>query len=97
VRSVTQCEIARKINLDVSTVSKILNGLKGPVFRKETIRLVHETAREMGYRFRRPTKRALIDMILKLVFDHPDRETSPLCREALSLVTLAEPPKVSLK
>ena len=49
----TQVEIARKLGLDVSSVNKILNRCKGPVFRKETIRRVFETARDMGYDFGR--------------------------------------------
>lgn len=48
---VTQVEIARRVGLDVSSVNKILNRRQGPVFRKETIRLVFKTARAMGYDF----------------------------------------------
>lgn len=49
----TQVEIARRLGLDVSSVNKILNRCRGPVFRKETIRKVFETARELGYDFGR--------------------------------------------
>ena len=50
---VTQGEIARRLGLDVSSVNKILNKRAGPVFRKETIRKVFRTARELGYDFGR--------------------------------------------
>jgi len=48
---VTQIEIARRVDLDVSSVNKILNRRAGPVFRKDTIKRVFRTAREMGYDF----------------------------------------------
>ena len=47
----TQVEIAKKLGLDVSSVNKILNQCKGPVFKKETIDRVFATARDMGYDF----------------------------------------------
>jgi transcriptional regulator with XRE-family HTH domain len=50
---VTQVEIARRVGLDVSSVNKILNQRKGPVFRKETVRKVFKIARDMGYDFGR--------------------------------------------
>jgi transcriptional regulator with XRE-family HTH domain len=50
---VTQVEIARRVGLDVSSVNKILNQRKGPVFRKETVRKVFKVARELGYDFGR--------------------------------------------
>jgi transcriptional regulator with XRE-family HTH domain len=50
---VTQGEIARRLGLDVSSVNKILNKRPGPVFRKETIRKVFKTAKELGYDFGR--------------------------------------------
>lgn len=48
---VTQVEIARRLNLDVSSVNKILNRRQGPVFRKETVKKVFRLARELGYDF----------------------------------------------
>jgi c-di-GMP-binding flagellar brake protein YcgR len=48
---VTQGEIARRLGLDVSSVNKILNKRPGPVFRKDTIKKVFKTARELGYDF----------------------------------------------
>ena len=50
---VTQGEIARRLGLDVSSVNKILNKRPGPVFRKETIKKVFRTARDLGYDFGR--------------------------------------------
>ncbi len=50
---VTQVEIARRVGLDVSSVNKILNRRKGPVFRKETVRKVFKVARDLGYDFTR--------------------------------------------
>ena len=50
---VTQMEIARRIGLDVSSVNKILNRRKGPVFRKETIKKVFKIARDLGFDFGR--------------------------------------------
>lgn len=55
----TQVEIARRCNLDVSSVNKILNRVDGPVFRKETVQKVFRIAREVGYDFNRATKGAL--------------------------------------
>jgi DNA-binding LacI/PurR family transcriptional regulator len=101
--SVTQLEIAAKTGLDVSTCCKILNQVRGPVFRQETIDLVMRTAKSMGYRFHRPSKRALIDMIRKLVGrldlvqPQPDRATLHLSREAKELVAMAEPAKKEKK
>jgi len=51
--SVTQLDIARRVNLDVSSVNKILNRRPGPVFKKDTIRQVFKVARELGYDFGR--------------------------------------------
>jgi c-di-GMP-binding flagellar brake protein YcgR len=50
---VTQVEIAHKVGLDVSSVNKILNRRSGPVFRKETIKMVFKIAKDMGYDFGR--------------------------------------------
>jgi DNA-binding LacI/PurR family transcriptional regulator len=46
----TQVEIAAAVGLDVSTVNKILNQVSGPVFRKDTIKLVFDKAKELGYK-----------------------------------------------
>lgn len=51
--AVTQLEIAKRVNLDVSSVNKILNRRPGPVFKKETIKEVFKVARELGYDFGR--------------------------------------------
>lgn len=48
---ITQVEIAQRVGLDVSSVNKILNKRKGPVFRKETIKKVLKVARDSGYDF----------------------------------------------
>lgn len=53
---VTQLEIARQVGLDVSSVNKILNQVKGPVFRKETIKEVMSLARGLGYNFDRKNR-----------------------------------------
>lgn len=63
---VTQQAVAKRCGLDVSTCNKILNAVPGPVFRKETIRLVFKVAREMGYRFRSDTKPLLKRRVEKL-------------------------------
>jgi hypothetical protein len=47
----TQRDIARKLGLDVSSVSKILNQKPHAVFKKETVTLVHDVARALGYDF----------------------------------------------
>jgi hypothetical protein len=44
---------ARRVNLDVSSVNKILNRRPGPVFKKDTIKQVFKVARELGYDFGR--------------------------------------------
>jgi transcriptional regulator with XRE-family HTH domain len=49
----TQVEIARRVGLDVSSVNKILNRRKGPVFKKETIKQVFKVAKDLGYDFGR--------------------------------------------
>ena len=46
---VTQQQIAETLGLDVSSVNKILNGVRGPKFRDKTIRRVFSTARLLGY------------------------------------------------
>lgn len=50
---VTQVEIARRIGIDVSSVNKILNRRRGPIFRQKTIQRVFKVARELGYDFSR--------------------------------------------
>ncbi len=49
----TQVEIARRVGLDVSSVNKILNRRKGPVFKKEPTKQVFKVAKELGYDFGR--------------------------------------------
>lgn len=56
---VTQVEIARRVGLDVSSVNKILNEVPGPVFAKETKKLVFQVAKKMGYPLKRETKYSL--------------------------------------
>lgn len=63
---VTQIEVARKVGMDVSSVNKILNRVPGPVFSKDTIKLVETTARKMGYQFDRPHKGNLIGILRRL-------------------------------
>lgn len=48
--AVTQVQIAQELGLDISTCNKILNKVRGPIFRKETIKRVFAKARELGYR-----------------------------------------------
>jgi transcriptional regulator with XRE-family HTH domain len=50
---ITQVEIARRAGLDVSSVNKILNRRKGPIFKKETIKQVFKLAKDLGYDFGR--------------------------------------------
>lgn len=52
----TQLEIARQVGLDVSSVNKILNRVAGPKFKKTTVALVFQAAREIGYDLSKPTK-----------------------------------------
>jgi DNA-binding LacI/PurR family transcriptional regulator len=56
---VTQLQVARMVGLDVSSVNKILNRRKGPVFKKETVDRVFKVARQLGYDFGRETKGSL--------------------------------------
>lgn len=66
----TQVDIAKACGLDVSSVNKILNDRRGPVFEKSTIQYVKETARKMGYKHPSTSKRHLL-AILRYVFpDH---------------------------
>ncbi len=59
--AVTQTEIARRARIDVSSVNKILNGVVGPVFRRETIERVHRIARKLGYRYPSRGKKSQAD------------------------------------
>lgn len=45
----TQSEIAKRCGIDVSSVNKILNRRKGPIFRASTIKKVFQVARQLGY------------------------------------------------
>jgi transcriptional regulator with XRE-family HTH domain len=53
---VRQADIAEKLNLDVSTVNKILRNPRLAKFNKETVHLVLKTAKEMGYEINRIVK-----------------------------------------
>lgn len=46
---VIQADIAAAVGLDVSSVNKILNEVKGPVFRPETIKQVKTAAKRLGW------------------------------------------------
>lgn len=65
----TQQEVADRVGLHVSSINKILNRVEGPVFRRETIRLVFSTARKLKYNFSRASKgelrRTLCDLFPK--------------------------------
>lgn len=52
----TQVEIAERCDLDVSSVNKILNRVKGPVFKEATIKRVFKVAEQVGYDFGRGSK-----------------------------------------
>lgn len=67
VGKVTQCEIAERVGLDVSSVNKILNRVDGPVFKLKTKELVFRVARELGYDFNRPTRARLLAALKELV------------------------------
>lgn len=45
----TQRDIARRLDLDVSTVNKILRNARGPTFSRETVRRVRQMAERLGY------------------------------------------------
>ena len=45
----TQVEIARRVGLDVSSVNKILNRRRGPVFKQATVAKVFRVAKQLGY------------------------------------------------
>jgi hypothetical protein len=49
----TQVEIARRVGLDVSSVNKILNRRRGPVFKQTTVDKVFRVAKQLGYSFDR--------------------------------------------
>jgi hypothetical protein len=51
--AVTQVQIARRVGLDVSSVNKILNKRKGPVFKHTTVKQVIKVAKELGFDFGR--------------------------------------------
>ena len=48
-KKVTQAEIARRLGLDLTSVNKILHCVPGLKWRKETVKAVFDTAREIGY------------------------------------------------
>ena len=49
----TQVEIARRVGLDVSSVNKILNRRRGPVFKPATVDKVFRVAKQLGYSLER--------------------------------------------
>ena len=49
----TQKDIARRVGMDISSVNKILNRKKGPIFKKGTIEKVMRTAESLGFDFGR--------------------------------------------
>jgi hypothetical protein len=93
---VTQVEIARRVGLDVSSVNKILNRRKGPVFKKETIKQVFKVAKDLGFDFgrlkhthrrRHPRKSLGLPVELSIYFDDGklfDRGTGILKEVSLS-------------
>jgi DNA-binding LacI/PurR family transcriptional regulator len=46
----TQVDIAAALGIDTSSVNKILNKVRGSVFRPETIKRVFAKAKELGYK-----------------------------------------------
>jgi len=64
----TQTDIAKRIGVHVSSVNKILNRVRGPVFHKDTIDKVFLAAEVMGYDVKSPRaglcKGALREIIL---------------------------------
>jgi transcriptional regulator with XRE-family HTH domain len=72
---VTQVEIAEACSLDVSTVNKILNAKRGPVFHKSTIQRVFQIAKEMGYRLPDTSKYRLIGILEEIFPSDVDLET----------------------
>ena len=77
--AVTQLDIAKRVDLDVSSVNKILNKRPGPVFKKETIKQVFKVARDLGYDFgklkyhhRRMAVRKAITIPLELTIYNED-------------------------
>lgn len=46
---VIQADIAAVVGMDVSSVNKILNEVKGPVFKPSTIKHVKATAKRLGW------------------------------------------------
>lgn len=79
---ITQVEIARTLNLDVSTVNKILNRKRGTKFRPETVEKVYRLARKNGFDFgrlkfnhRRQHERHGVDLPAKLTLRFNDGST----------------------
>jgi DNA-binding LacI/PurR family transcriptional regulator len=67
MKACTQHDIARYVGMDVSSVCKILNKRRGPVFRKETIKRVFAAAKALGYSLNRALaghcRSALIELL----------------------------------
>lgn len=75
----TQRDIARLLDLDVSTVNKILRDAPGPAFNKHTVRKVWQAAEEIGYdlhrlkhQHRRAEERRFGRKAVTLAVYHPD-------------------------
>lgn len=86
---VTQVMIAERAGVDVSSVNKILNEKRGPVFRKETIRMVRKVARELGYQPNPRRKKALFDFLERL-FPRDVPDISLVVRRNVTLEVVAE-------
>lgn len=67
---VTQVQIAEKTGLDVSSVNKILNEVKGPMFKRRTVQRVFKVAERLGYNFNRPTKYRAIRILQSMFKEH---------------------------
>lgn len=78
---VTQKELANKLKLDVSTVNKILNEVKGPSFKLGTVQKVFRLAEKLKYNFKRPTKNRAVKILDALLAEHRCAGCSP-CTDA---------------
>jgi transcriptional regulator with XRE-family HTH domain len=87
MKMITQVDIAREVGVDVSSVNKILNRVRGPVFRKETIRKVFSVAHERGYNFNRAGKGAF-RRILEDLFPYDVNEDELMYTRNVDVKTL---------
>jgi hypothetical protein len=81
---VTQSDVARVCGLDVSSVNKILNEVRGPVFKKSTIKAVWQTARRLGYVPSATGKTAVRRLVVELLDKH--RDDCDACRRAAAAI-----------